>query len=195
MKKILSVMLAIMMLFGALTVSASAASTVNGVEVSSDQVVILFDFNGGSATNPELLWDYDPVNGFYTPTSVSGKYYMLPRSSDEMVAGRDRVYFPAVTGPSDTMVCSGWMLESSFEDVGAIYGAGGGSFWKIPAEAGGQIVLFRAVYTSTEGEGDTLKTILGVLTKVFGTILGLLFFDGSSAQGIQTVDKLLGSLL
>jgi hypothetical protein len=31
--------------------------------------------------------------------------------------------------------------------------------------------------------------------KVFGTILGILFLDGSSAAGIELMEKLLGGLL
>ena len=191
-------MLAIMMLFGALSVSASAADgpSYQGKVVNSNQTIIHFNFNGGSATNPDQLWVYDALNGFQPGTDISGSYYMLPQSDDELVAGYSRIYLPAVKAPSDTQVCAGWQLESQFlSDVGMVYGAGGASHWDIPAAAAGKIVKFTAIFTATEGEGDTLQTILGVLTKVFGTILGLFLFDGSSAKGIELVNGLLSNLL
>ena len=203
MKKILSVMLAIMMLFTALSISASAADVKPGqvgfkdtsdVVIPSGHNIIIFHFGAGKSNT--ALWVYDTEKGFLFKNAgeVTGDYVMLPSDENELYAG-STVFLPAVVGP-DGYNCSGWQLMSyGFADTGVTYGHGLNSYWKIPAGCQNKVIEFTAIYTQADVEGDTLTTILGVLSKVFGTILGLLLFDGSAAKGTELVNSLLGSLL
>ena len=210
MKKILSVMLAIMMLFGALSISASAEPIKIGqiytsenpvtnpvFTVPNDACVIVFDFGNGTATNPSDLWVYETGTtppGFVPGENITGTYIMLPRGSADLTPG-SVVYFPAATGP-EGYVCSGWQLVSQgYEDSGIVYGAGLNAYWTIPQTAKGRVVTFKAGYSLATPEEDTMKTVLGVLTKVFGTIIGILFLDGNAGAGIELVNKLLAGIV
>ena len=201
MKKILSVMLAVLMLFGALSIGASAATQlpydkdqifgqkVEGVTVSKNTHAILtFDFAGGSSKFALPVFD-TTVNGFVSVDKFSGKYIMLPGSevSYLMTAG-NVVQAPYVTAP-EGYDFNGWWCPKN----GEYYTQG--EDIKIENTWVGSMIELKATYIPAEAEEDTMKMVLGVLTKVFGTILGLLFLDGSSAAGIELVEKLLGGLM
>ena len=77
MKKILSVMLAIMMLFGALSISASAAELtyedyVNTLTGDGSDVVIVFEFYGGSAKKALPVYTPDGNDKFTLTKDVTG---------------------------------------------------------------------------------------------------------------------------
>lgn len=200
MKKILSVMLAIMMLLGALSVGASALDAEslwgtkpgNVVIAQGTNAILSFDYNGGKSYSNMIA--YDTVKGGFYETSVSGIYLMLPgaytsqRFSTYETVGTP-VKMPIATSDGDFLLY--WYCVETGEQLAA------DSTWFIPeyADSANGVFHFIARYAPAEAEGDTLATILGVLTKVFGTILGLLIFDGSSQQGTEFVDGLLGSLL
>lgn len=206
MKKILSVMLAIMMLFGALSVSASAAAVTNDevikqwydtsnttitiynkTYVKSDYVIIQLNFNGG--TSFVTLPVYDTTEGGFVYEKVTGTYLMLPGSSTEysLIPGTP-VTLPRVT-PADGKQFTGWYCENTGDYVV------GGKSWVIPQNSGGTMYTFTAEMLPAEGDEDTLGMILGILMKVFGTIIGILFLDGSSAAGVELMEKMLGGLL
>lgn len=199
MKKILSVMLAIMMLFGALSIGASAASVqpdyfwnktvANGVTVSQGtHAILVFDFGEGSSTYGLPVFDTE-VNGFVTTDGVSGKYIMLPGSkTDYWLTAASTVKTPYVDAPEGYKF-NGWFSPQT----GEYYVAGE----RIVIENSwiGQVIDFEASYIPAKAEGDTMKTVLDILMKVFGTIIGILFFDGSSSAGIELMEKLLGGLL
>ncbi len=196
MKKILSVMLAVMMLFGALSIGASAATgseywgtTVkDGLVVSEGTHTILsFDFAGGSSTNALNVYSTEK-GGFVSTENVSGVYIMLPGSKAEYVlTAGSSVKAPYVEAPEGYKF-NGWFCYAN----GEYYVAGE----KIVIENDWitNVVEFEAQYIPAKVEGDTLKTILGVLSKVFGTVIGILFLDGSSAAGIELVEKLLANI-
>lgn len=197
MKKILSVMLAIMMLFGALSVSASAAEAneyfgqnVAGVDVvKGKHVILVFDFGAGSSKLPLAVYD---GTKFVETTGVTGKYIMLPQKATDLTLD-SMVTLPSVKAAENDDFL-GWYCYADRE-----YYISGADVvipqeW-FDANNGSGVVYFSARYEPREPEEDTMKTVLGVLTKVFGTILGLLFLDGSSAKGIELVEKLLGGLL
>ena len=198
MKKILSVMLAVMMLFGALSISASAAelapgdfwdkTVAQGVTVSKGTHAILtFDFGNGSSTNSLNVYSSD-LNGFVSTDNFSGVYIMLPGSTPQYTLKAESViYTPYVDAPEGYKF-NGWYCYGD----GEYYVAG--EQVTIESTWVGNVTIFRATYIPAKAEGDTLKTILGVLSKVFGTIAGILLFDGSSAQGIEMVEKLLANI-
>lgn len=200
MKKILSVMLAIMMLFGALSVSASAVeaqdlwgTTPGTVTITKGTHAILsFDYYGGKSYNKMIC--YDAATGKFVEAEASGIYLMLPGAYNAQRFSTvdsygDYVRMPIATGDGEFLLY--WFCEETGEQIA------GGTSWTIPEfERSSQGVFhFTAKYAPAEPEEDTMKTVLGVLTKVFGTILGLLFLDGSAPAGIALVEKLLGGLL
>ena len=206
MKKIISVMLAIMMLFGALSLSASASNDeiLNNWEAGSsltlagttypksNYVIVEFDFNGGKSYIE--LPAYDATAGAFKYGIASGRYLALPGNGmfnlkpSSSANGSSYINLPLVT-PAEGNAFQGWFCVETRETLA------GGTDWRIPEGKGGSIYHFTAQYYPAQAEGDTLGMILGVLMKVFGTIVGVLFLDGSSAAGIELMEKMLGGLL
>lgn len=201
MKKILSVMLAIMMLFGALSVSASAANedileswrdstnttmTIQGYEYTkTNHVILSFDFQSAKSYN--TLPVYDTTINQFKWEQVTGQYLMLPGADGASLAVGSPVTLPLVTAPEGKQ-CTSWYCV----ETGQYYVAG--KPFVIPEGTGGKIYNFRAELIPAEEEGDTMATVLGILMKVFGTIIGILFLDGNSASGIELMEKVLGGL-
>lgn len=197
MKKILSVMLAIMMVLGSLGISVAAvpattqtvsfgSTIVNTTLDATKHVIVVLDFNGGSSLDGLNVYDTEKGAFVYT-YDVSGRHLMLPGCGYEMVPGA-RIYLPRVGAP-DGLACQGW------EIVGTGSVVGHGIDWYIPSGSQGQIIELVARYTTAQAEEDTLGMVLGVLKKVFGTIIGILFLDGNSTAGVELMEKLLGGLL
>lgn len=205
MKKILSVMLAIMMLFGAMSINASAAnsydfnSTVAGTRLdSTTQAIVVLHF-GTTGSSKAMLSVYDTATapgGFNWESGVTGSYYYLPGNGDaastDMEAG-SLIYLPTVTCSEETKECTGWQLQRY--TINGMQKFAEGSYIALPDDCAGKIYEFVAVYEDREPEEDTMATVLGVLMKVFGTILGILFLDGNSAAGIEMMQGVLGGLL
>ncbi len=200
MKKILSVMLAIMMLFGALSVSASAieasdmwGKTPGEVTITKGTNAILsFDYNGGKSYSDMIV--YDAATGNFIEAEASGIYLMLPGAYNSQRVETVDSYGDAVKMPiaiKDGEMLLYWYCVETGQQLAP------DSTWFVPEyEKSAQGVFhFTARYAPAEPEEDVMATVLGVLTKVFGTILGILFLDGSSTAGIELVEKLLGGLL
>ena len=193
-------MLAIMMLFGALSISASAAPVppANKLVAASDSVIILFSFNGGSSKYALPVYYTDVLdNGGFVDEIVSGDYYLLPGANGFTLKANTSITLPSVT-PPEGKAFVGWDSSIDSQDfvAGARYDISPTRVELAHAQLQSKgIIIMEAMYESAEPEEDTMATVLGVLTKVFGTILGLLFLDGSSAAGIELVEKLLGGLL
>lgn len=200
MKKILSVMLAIMMLFGALSVSASAVEAQDLWGKTPGQVtltkgthaILSFDYYGGKSYSNMIC--YDAGTGKFIEAEASGIYLMLPGAYNSQRFTTVDTYGDAVRMPiavKDGEMLLYWYCVETGQQLAP------DSAWFVPEyEKSAQGVFhFTARYAPAEPEEDTMKTVLGVLTKVFGTILGILFLDGSSSAGIALVEKLLGGLL
>ncbi len=193
MKKVLAVVLAVMMLFATVAVGASAV-TVNeqwfGGEdpiATQDQVVFYFYFNGG--TNKGVLPVYNTTTGNFVETAageVSGTYIMLPADDAVQKAGY-YITLPQVT-PPDGRSFAGWQCMTDRQYYV------GGTQWAIPVNAGGTIIEFQAAYDAAEAEEDTLQTILGILIKVFGAIIGIVLYSGNTDQGVAMMEKVLGGI-
>ena len=207
MKIIISVMLAVMMLFGAMSLNDSAATEVNpattstvgfgttinagevygNIKISKTQhVIVELNFNSGKSLEGLMVYDVN-APGFTRQLGVTGRHLMLPGCGYQMIPGA-WIRLPAVSAP-EGMTCKGWEINHSGVVVGH------GIEWQIPAGTQGQVLELTALYTTAEAEEDTLTMILGVLTKVFGTIVGILFLDGSSAAGVELVNKLLAGIM
>ena len=73
MKKILSVFLAVLMLFGALSIGASALTAKEYAAsdlVNANQVVLVFKFNGGKSYDPQHV--YNPATNQFDCTLCCG---------------------------------------------------------------------------------------------------------------------------
>lgn len=193
MKKILSVILAVMMLFGALSMGASAATTVTdpydfieGNMVNQDQVVLVFNFNGG--TSKTAVRVYDTTSKSFVSETVSGTYIMVPEKSNELVVG-NQITLPSVT-PAEGSSFVGWYCE----DDGVTYTTVPNGY-TIPAYAGQKVITFTAWYEPAEAETDVMATVLGILTKVFGAIIGIILYNGDTEAGVAMMEKMLGGIL
>lgn len=191
MKKILSVLLATLMLFSVLGVSASASVYENyydqGIVDRNTQVVLAFDLNGGSLKTGAYVYDTTKSNFVYKDgEDITGKYIMLPRTPDTQLVGQF-VKLPVLNAP-DGWQFNGWYCYLD----GNSYAAN--SDFKIPAGAAGEVIEFYAAYSPAEVEEDTFATVLGILIKVFGAIAGIVLYNGDTEQGIALFDKILGAL-
>ncbi len=191
MKKILSVLLATLMLFSVLGVSASASVYENyydqGIVDRNTQVVLAFDLNGGSLKTGAYVYDTTISKFVYKDgEDITGKYIMLPRTPDTQLVGQF-VKLPVLNAP-DGWQFNGWYCYLD----GNSYAAN--SDFKIPAGAAGEVVEFYAAYSPADVEEDTFATVLGILIKVFGAIAGIILYNGDTEQGIALFDKILGAL-
>ena len=191
MKKILSVLLATLMLFSVLGVSASASVYENyydqGIVDRNTQVVLAFDLNGGSLKTGAYVYDTTISKFVYKDgEDITGKYIMLPRTPDTQLVGQF-VKLPVLNAP-DGWQFNGWYCYLD----GNSYAAN--SDFKIPAGAAGEVVEFYAAYSPADVEEDTFATVLGILIKVFGAIAGIILYNGNTEQGIALFDKILGAL-
>lgn len=198
MKKILSVVLAVMMIFGSFAISASAASepiwnegSWNGV-IASNQCTIRFDFRGGKPMKSLPVYDSSLGKFVYT-TDVPDPYIMYPTSADDLVAGSSYIWLPNAM-LSDGSYLKGWEVQIEYAPDGYNQVLASDYMYRIPNGAAGKQITFIAHYNQAVVEEDTLGTILGILTKVFGAIIGILLYGGDTEAGVAMMDKILGGL-
>ncbi len=198
MKKILSVILAVMMIFGCLSVGASAASKWPDVYhstgiVNDDQAILVFHLNGGTLKGEARVYNattggWDTVSGYNQPT-----YYMLPQTPTAHTVGTI-ITLPDVVAPAG-YAFAGWQYrdaEGLLQQPGAL-----ANFYIQPwIFTGNQyaMVEFTAVFVPAEAEEDTLATVMSILTKVFGAIIGIVLYGGDTEAGVALMNKVLGGL-
>lgn len=199
MKKILAVLLSVMMLFGALSIGASAENYgytnfySDGI-VNSNQAIIRFQIGSGKITSGIWVYDIDDGSFDYKDVFDEEYYYMIPNNKNgnlDLHTPGTSITLPDITAPNG-YVFNGW------SDInGQIYVAG--TEYYIPSNGAGQIITLKADYALAAPEEDTMGGVMSILVKVFGSIIGLLFFSdkhGSAAieEGMQIVEKLIGGL-
>ena len=187
MKKILSVILAVMMLFGTMAIGASA-ETYQGFEVPKNfdmnlDVIIVLRFGSGKCQSYLTVYNQD-IADYEQVTGVSGEFILV---GENYKAGRS-LELPFVT-PAEGNNFNGWFCDKD----GRSYPAGPQGGFIIP-NIPGEVIILTAQYYPSEGEGDTLGSILGILTKVFGAILGILFYGGDTESGVAMMDKIFSGL-
>ena len=187
MKKILAVVLAVMMMFSCLAVASSAfevTSEFTKGNVTNDQVAILLNFNGGSSRDQLPVY----TNGDFVIQNVSGSYIWLPESSEDLKKGAS-IQLPVATG-ADGKVLTGWRCSLDNK----LYAAT--DWYKIPEDHSSKsYIQFIAEYTTAEAEEDTMATIMGILVKIFGGILGFLLFNGDTEAGVKYMENALAGIL
>lgn len=204
MKKVLALFLAVMMLFGALSISSSAMDleTVKKDEnIKANQVILIFDLNGGTIKGGIRVYTpkyYDAQKNEWVPGSfnyvdnyLENMYYMIPESDDAQISGKSSVRLPGVNPPSGH-VFNGWFCEETNHTYP------GSRLFDIPEYTGDSLLHFIAAYSLEVPEEDEMAGVFNILVKVFGTIIGLLFLsdreEGAVEAGMQLMNDLLGSL-
>lgn len=227
MKKVLALFLAMMMLLSALSIGVSAYDVETAKKeagVAKNQVVLSFNLNGGTIkggvrvyepqhtvsqpkidANGNVVYDADK-NVVYETVVVPGEfkwdenylenmYYMLPENINGDTSAQtpnSTVRLPNVTAPSG-YVFNGWYCVWSNSTHP------GNRMYTIPAHTGGQIIEFIADYSLETPEEDEMEGVFNILVKVFGTIVGLLFYSNTGSPnpvqaGMDLMETLLGGL-
>lgn len=205
MKKVLALLLSALMLFGTISISTFAATdyedlfnnTENEAGLTQNQTILSFDLNGGKISGG--VWVYDPAaKGLfrYDTNYIGNTYDMIPNNVKDkdkltMTPGYEAT-LPPVSAPSG-MIFNGWYCRLDRQTYPANHK------YTIPDEAAGNIVQFIAAYTNTSTEEEGMGAAMEILVKVFGTIIGLLFYSneyGPSATeyGMKIMTDLLSSL-
>lgn len=197
MKKALSLFLAVLTIFGCLGIGAAADSYAptpwhgeegSGKPATYEQTVLTFDANGGTFKNSMLV--YDTNTGSFTWSEagkLTGTWAMVPQEPTAQIPGY-YVTLPVVDAPKGYQF-AGWFCYLD----GNTYGAN--SNFKIPEGTAGTVIEFRAAHIPTEPEEDTMATVMGVLIKVFGAIIGILMYRGDTEAGVALMEKILGGIL
>ena len=209
MKKVLSVFLAVLMLFGALSVSSFAEETTapvvtppmayhdwwgEGGPCSKEQAVLAFNLNGGSLKSETQVYNEETSKfEWKAGKDITGTYYMVPQDPNTMKSGMG-VVLPEVIAPAGQQF-NGWYCEAcpcETAQVGQTYAAA--AVYKLPLNCGGTLIQFRASYSPATIEEPTISKVVGILMKVFGTIIGLIAYGGDTKQGIAFMEKVFGGL-
>ena len=204
MKKVIALFLAVMMLFGALSISSSAMdleAVKKEENIKANQVILVFDVNGGTIKDGIRVYTpkyYDAQNNVWVEGSFNyvqnyseNTYYMIPEGDDDQISGISYETLPGVNPPSG-YVFNGWFcVETNHTYPGR-------RTFKIPENMGGKVLHFIAAYSLEAPEEDEMEGVFNILVKVFGTIIGLLFLsdreEGAVEAGMQLMSDLLGSL-
>ncbi len=188
MKKVLSVVLAVIMLFSVMSIGASAVSTTDltGVNGNIGDVVIVLRFGEGKSS--DYLNVYNPDTGRVgLLANHSGEVIVI---SEELICGSNYA-LPSVTTPPEGMNFNGWLCNND----GKVYAAGINGTFVIPdVPVTSNVVVLTAQYSANADAGDTMATILNILVKVFGAILGILLYGGDTEAGVDMMNKILGGL-
>ncbi len=211
MKKLLSVLLAVMMLFGTVAMSASAADfdmsytdassiliskTGMGVDDTFGRVEgdwVLIYFNAGGFTTNSMIKIFDAQNSAVTTVQnpgFTGNFWFIPDSVTSTYYIGGKVTLPRMLG-NEIQSFEGWRCVATKDSYVA------GEPANITADMVNDygVVEFEPIAGYAQAEEDTMGTILGILIKVFGSIVGLLFCNGDPVAGQEMVAGLLGGIV
>lgn len=203
MKKVLSVVLAVLMLFSAVAFSSTAANVDSdyaeeyvpyipsialdyvkslrdsGV-IREDQVVIAFDLMNSGAKFKNAVQTYDKNTGEFTKsTSITGIYYMVPNNNDlassSFMTPGTSIILPAVTAPNGKTF-KGWKYVDENGDSSIL---AAGSVFNIPqGSTVAGVIYLESVLTTGEIEVSFLTSLInklvGIVSELFGIDLSFL---------------------
>lgn len=212
MKKILSVLLAVMMLFGVLAMTASAENFDMGyskaasclrseVGLGADEVfgrtegqfVLVYFNTGGFATNSLVgMYDADAGCTVVQNPGYEGNFWLVPDdpTSSYFIGQNGRIPLPRMLG-NEVQSFEGWRCLAN----GQSYVAGQTISITLDMVNNLGVVEFEPIAGYAQPEEDTMGTILGILIKVFGSIIGLLFCNGDVVAGQEMVSGILGGIV
>ena len=195
MKKVLSVFLAVLMMFSVMAIGASADDetemwSYQGYPQSTAEAIIVLDINGG--TYRDALKVYNLQTGQLELRELSAaemkEKYVWTTLGDGSFEPERPVSLPAATAPKGYQF-DGWYCVTDHKTYGAVPNG-----YEIPEDGAGTVIEFRAAYSPTAPETDTFAKVFDVLIKVFGAIYGFLT-GGDTEKGIATMRKLFAGLM
>lgn len=217
MKKILSVFLAVLMLFGALSVSSTAVSTAVSAPGLSQAIAKIKEVYGENAmydaeTNPtgrvvicyaigdgSYMYDvpaYDtskPAGEDYIvwTTTPGEPYYQIPTNKDENYIGYGNYQLPYVRDTEELQFVE-WICSGNQEAYPA------GKVLQLSSDmisGTSNCIYFTAKYITIAPQSDVLETVINILVKVFGSIIGFVFFSGDPDQGVEFMQDMIAGIL
>ncbi len=199
MKKVLSILLAALMFLSCMSISAFAEDFPffgpNGADANED-AVLKFVLNNGTVKSGQYIYDRSTGKLNWTdPEDVPDTFYVVPIDNyDGMFEVGDYVTLPSVKGPKGWQFV-GWQRNSGLQADAdrSIYPAGPNQY-QIKEADRGMVVEFSAVYEQAEVEEDTFAKVFDILIKVFGTIIGLIAYNGNIQKGQDFMAKIFSSL-
>ncbi len=201
MKKILAVLLSIMMLFGAVSMSASAATadlyldvntvhtgvTVGNYQFETGDIVVRFNTQRGVISSGVIALT---TSGTQIIHGISDPFLMVTGINGGHIQAGSTIDLPFITA-QEGWSHTGWECDKG-PDVGQPYSPG--RTYTIPAGYTGNYIEFTPIFEVTAVEEDTMTKIMGILTKIFGAIIGLIVFTGDIEKGVALVEEMLGGL-
>ncbi len=220
MKKALSLLLAILMIFSVLSVGTFATSGTEGegadptststirdilIEanvMSADDCILKFYVGSGEFMGDQRVFDY-AERRFVSKSpeqlkTIGDPYVKYPEQPGTQKPG-STVALPLVKAPTgyafngwhcvddnSTAVAgvSGWTIPENFRTV-----SGG-----VGESTAGKVITFRAIYVPADVEEPVFNKVFDILAKIFGTIIGLIAYEGDTNAGIAFVRKIFSGI-
>lgn len=204
MKKILSVLLAVLMIFSTMALSAAAAAPITDPNQASDirakntansektHVVIHYNLYDFKTKYAQYTYDVESGKFAYIP-DVTGDFYQVPENSGQLYVGY-KLPLPEVTAPEGKQF-NGWRCTTAVNRPTFAAGEAVTITADLLELAPNNVIEFEVVWGSAVPEEDTMGTIMDILTKVFGAILGIIVFNGQTQKGVDLMKELLGGIL
>ncbi len=216
MKKALSLFLAILMIFSVLSVSSFATGSITPADNSTadtatiqqklkeagvmtdNDCVLKFYTLGGKFMGDQLV--FDMTTGKFVAKSpdqlktLGDPYVKFPNAPGDQEPGK-MVALPDVEAPSGYKFNGWYCVEDGSTSVAGISGyLIKDHFVTVDGRVGestaGKTITFRAIYVPAEVEEPVFNKVFDILAKIFGTIIGLIAYEGDTAAGIAFVRKM-----
>ena len=200
MKKVLSVFLAVLMVFSVMAMSASAVADTSspyfGGEhgANDNQCVFMFRLNGGTCKSSQYVYNTQTGQAVLTNAEDVPQVFVVVPDDDKMFLEDSSVTLPSVKAPKGQSFV-GWQRVPAMDgdkDNGTYSTVPGGYIVKDVDI--GRVVEFRAVYQEAEMEEDTFAKVFEILVKIFGTLIGLIAYQGNVEKGQDFMNKIFSSI-
>lgn len=200
MKKLLSVLLAVLMLFSTFAICASAAAPVTDPTTASnirdsvgkDHVIIQYDLFDFKTKYSQWTYDVDSKKFAYI-SDITGTFYQVPENPAQLYVDAT-IALPEVTAPEGKQF-NGWRCTTHIDRPTFAAGEALKITDDMLALSDNKVIRFEVVWGSAVPEEDTMGTIIDILCKIFGAIIGILIYNGNTEAGVQMMKELLGGVL
>ena len=211
MKKVLSVFLAVLMALSVMAIAATAEETpyvanpnFYGVD-SSKQTVFRFRLNGGNCKSGQYIYNTETGKiENVAAEDVPDTFYLVPRE-EYMYREGAKVTLPDVVAKKGQSF-QGWERVPTNAQIGtdpttgqpitdndnSVYSVAG--TYTVKGIDIGTVVEFHARYGEAQMEEDTFSKVFEILTKIFGTLIGLIAYQGNIEKGQEFMKTIFASL-
>lgn len=203
MKKVLSVFLAVLMLFSCMAISASAVDGAysdyfgdgtGNQPATTDQAIFVFRLGGGGKCKKGYFVYIDGERVYKDAEDIPDTFMVVPENADAFKEG-NVFSLPSVKANNGADFI-GWQRKPTTKDGDKdnhVYSPMAGQY-TVSSYDVGSIVEFTAVYEQGEFEQDTFAKVFEILTKVFGAIIGLVAYQGNIEKGQNFMKQIFASL-